>query len=582
MTTTTTAATRIVRFTATHDQDCASPWPCDGVTAGQRCGYVSGLNGLSGGPRPVCGPCCDRIDTGELPDAEPADTPTTTRTHTVDIVEPAGEGAPVVPEVGDIGTIAKIENDGGDPPPPAREPLTLTPEPCPDCAAPILWTTSSKGRRMPIDAIPHNDGNVIVQPDGAATVLSKTKAADAFTAGSVALHRHHRLTCAKTERWAAKPARQVATDATTPAGQPATAAPPVEPVSDGQSPADGTAAASGEPPQQPAPNTETVEQLRAHVDAIDTLADAGLITTHQQAAHTPPTDRAQLATPTDDEPMPPPDLTGWMPEATQWGTDPKTAAADLVDAIRRGILAGDHRSRQIELGPSEIGHECPRWLAYRLAGVPPTGTEPVPWRQRIGTLVHDDIDDHAHRDNAEREAAGQPPRWLTGIRVNVGDLYPGRPIVGTLDVLDLLTATVLDAKVPGATAMRTYGPGKPEKPSYRTQVQLYGRGVMRAGFLPAHVGVLRVSPARELAQFVVKTEPFDARIAEDALARAGAIARMVDQLGARAAELTPPTEAHCSRCPWFRPGSADLSTGCPGAPGAALGIRRASVDDLVA
>ena len=196
--------------------------------------------------------------------------------------------------------------------------------------------------------------------------------------------------------------------------------------------------------------------------------------------------------------------------------------------------------------------------------------------------MHNDTDDHLHRDNLEREGAGLGPRWLTGTRVDVGELYPGRSITGTLDILDILTGTIIDLKVPGSTAMRSYGPGKPEREQYRKQVQLYGRGVMRAGYLPAFVAVLRLSPARELTEGVLKFEPFDAGVAETALARAGGIARMVDQLGPRAAELVPPTSATCHRCPWFRPDSTELTTGCPGAPGADLGRRRASVDDLVA
>ena len=610
--------------------------------------------------------------------------------------------------------------------------------------------------------------------------------------------------------------------------------------------------------------------------------------------------------------MPPLDLKPWAADATNWGTDPDVTLAELVEAIRLGILAGDVRGRQKEIGPSELGHPCARWLAYRLAGTEPTGTEPTPWRQRVGTLIHDDVDDHAHRDNEVRGT-----RWLTGLKVTVGELYPGRPITGTLDIFDVVTGTVIDLKglavdtpiptpngwstmgrlnvgdrvfgadgqpctvtakspihwdrpcyrvtfndgasvvtdnvhqwrfladrngngdrhvielsteeaigqlvqpvsgqrhlrvinpdplalpdldlpihpyvlgawlgdgdrtcgrislsrddlelfdhiaacgyplsadqeittstcvrrnvvglakvlraegligdkriperylrgsieqrlsllqglmdtdgtwnrkrnqavftnidkpmayavaelvrslgwkatiseftasgygthctaytvsfvpyelnpfrlirkatlvrltgstrarhrvvqsiepvpiqatqciqvdaqdsmflcgdqmvpthnCPGATAMRTYGPGKPESAQYRVQLQGYGRGVANAGYTPAWVATLRLSPARELSEYVGKPERFDPTVAEAALARVGGIARMVDQLGQRAAPLLPPTEAYCHRCPWFRPNSTDLTTGCPGAPGATAPTRRASVDDLVA
>lgn len=269
------------------------------------------------------------------------------------------------------------------------------------------------------------------------------------------------------------------------------------------------------------------------------------------------------------------DLSLWTGEATSRGTDPQLVGDELIDLIREGILAGDMRSRQVEIGPSEIGHPCARSLAYRLAGVPHTGTQNTPWRQWIGTQVHTGTELFAHQANANRGT-----RWLTDLYVEVGELYPGRAIRGHLDFLDLLTATIVDLKVPGSTAMRTYGPGKPESPQYRIQVNAYGRGVQRAGFLPEHVAILRLSPARELHEGIFKAERYDEQVAVDALNRAGGIARMVDALGAQAAAALPPTDFHCNRCSWFRPGSTDLTTGCPGAPGA-IRPRRDSFDALV-
>jgi hypothetical protein len=314
------------------------------------------------------------------------------------------------------------------------------------------------------------------------------------------------------------------------------------------------------------------DPARSEQAAVATLAEQGLVTPAKPAAAARPLEAADE----DEQSL---DLKMWQPDAKHWGADPKTTLAELVDAVRRGILAGDLRGRQVEIGPSEVGHPCPRWLAYRLAGTPPTGTQGTPWRQRIGTLIHNDVDDHAHRDNAERGT-----RWLTGLKVTIGELYPGRPIRGTLDVFDVLTGTVIDVKCPGSTAMKTYGPGKPEAEQYRVQLQGYGRGVMLAGFLPAWVAALRLSPARELSEYIGKPERFDAGIAERALARAGGIARMVDQLGQRAPALLPMVQANCHRCDWYRPNSTDPTTGCPGAPGTRAdhgSRRRASVDDLV-
>lgn len=280
--------------------------------------------------------------------------------------------------------------------------------------------------------------------------------------------------------------------------------------------------------------------------------------------------------PAEDQPQQPiADLTPWAGEAVARGGDPELVGAELLDAFREGILAGDIRGRQKEIGPSGLGHPCSRSIAYLLADVPPTGNQATPWRQAVGTAMHERGALWAHQANTVRGT-----RWLTDLRVDVGELYPGRRITGTLDFLDVMTGTVVDLKVPGTTAMKTYAKNKPESPQYRVQVHTYGRGVMRAGFLPSWVAVLRVSPARELAESIYKVEPFNEQVAVDALTRVGGIARMVDALGARAAAALPPTDHYCTRCDWFQPGATDLTAGCPGAPGA-VKPRRDQLDLLV-
>ncbi len=256
--------------------------------------------------------------------------------------------------------------------------------------------------------------------------------------------------------------------------------------------------------------------------------------------------------------QPCPDLTIWAADAVARGTDPELVGAEVLGAIREGI-ENHPRSAQIEIGPSEIGHPCNRWLAHRLAGTPPTGLQTPPWRQAVGTAVHDAFDTWLDYANQQRGM-----RWLFNLRVNVGDLYPGRPITGRLDALDVLTATVIDLKVPGKNAMTTYGPGKPESPQYRVQTQLYARGACRAGFPVDHVGVLRVPAAGELSTAVWKSTPYDEAVAVNALDRAGGIARMVDALGTKAIPIQPTTEHYCNRCDYFAPNTKDLTTACPG------------------
>lgn len=272
----------------------------------------------------------------------------------------------------------------------------------------------------------------------------------------------------------------------------------------------------------------------------------------------------------------PADLTSWAGDATERGTDPETVGEAILDAFEEAILAHP-RSAQKEIGPSEIGHPCSRWLAYRLADVAPTGLEKPPWRQAVGTAVHSASEDWLQGWNANH---GQ--RYLTDILVEVGELYPGRPITGHLDILDVPTATIIDLKVPGPSAMKSNRAGTPESPQYRIQTHLYGRGACRAGYPVDTVAVLRVPSAGELADAVFKHEPYDETIAVNALERAGAIAQLVNAAGPAAAAALPTTDHYCHRCTWFSPGSTDLTRGCPGDSGRIAMTRPDPLNQLIA
>lgn len=258
-----------------------------------------------------------------------------------------------------------------------------------------------------------------------------------------------------------------------------------------------------------------------------------------------------------------PDLHGWVEEIRPGaGADPAALVDDLIGMVAEGIAAHP-RSAQTEIGPSEVGHPCNRWLAHHFAGTPRRESKPM-WRAAVGTAVDGDLKAWAHRWNEAHDTV----RWLTDLLVWVGDLYPGRPVFGTLDVLDLWTATVVDLKVPGPSQMKAHktASGGPERsPTYRIQKQLYARGCANAGFVPLHVGILRLPSAGELQDAIWTFEAYRPDVAETALARAGGIARMVDALGVDAIPLQPTTEQYCQGCPFYDPATTDLRVACPGA-----------------
>lgn len=257
------------------------------------------------------------------------------------------------------------------------------------------------------------------------------------------------------------------------------------------------------------------------------------------------------------------------------GGDTTETRDDVISVVRTAIEAHP-RSQQVEIGPSEIGHPCQRWLAYRLANVPATGNELPPWRQAVGTAVHDAFTLWMVEANEPLEDA----RWWPDLTVEVGELYPGRVITGHTDLYDRMTATVVDLKVPGPSAMKTYKRGD-ESPQYRIQTHLYGRGVTRMGLHVDHVATLRLPAAGELHDAIWKCEPYDAQLANDALIRAGAVATLVDQVGPAAATIMPTTDHYCHRCPFFLPGSTDLTRGCPGDAGRVAVTRPDSLQSLI-
>ena len=232
---------------------------------------------------------------------------------------------------------------------------------------------------------------------------------------------------------------------------------------------------------------------------------------------------------------------------------------DLLGVVKEA-LDNHPRGLQKEIGPSELGHPCGRWLGYKLAGVPHVGIQAPKWRPAVGTAVHTKFSDMLHAWNERHEF-----RWLTDIRVWIGDLYPGRPITGHFDFFDTWTGTCGDLKVPGPSSMKRHGPGKPENPQYDVQFDSYGNGAVNAGLPVRFVGSLRLPAAGELEDAVWKVRPHNPQRATDALTRAGSIAKLVDTVGTAAIPWQDAVEHFCGTCPWYRPGSTDLQTGCPGA-----------------
>lgn len=72
--------------------------------------------------------------------------------------------------------------------------------PCRSCRQPVIWTTTERGKPMPVDGRPAAGGNLAVfrAPDG--SVRSRVVGAD-LAFGRTDLHLSHFVACPHAERW---------------------------------------------------------------------------------------------------------------------------------------------------------------------------------------------------------------------------------------------------------------------------------------------------------------------------------------------------------------------------------------------
>lgn len=245
-----------------------------------------------------------------------------------------------------------------------------------------------------------------------------------------------------------------------------------------------------------------------------------------------------------------------------------------LTAVIKDAAANAPRSRQTAIGPSEVGQDCARRLAYKLLDWPTANPDGDPWPSVVGTATHAWLGDAF-------EAAGQPGRYLVEKRLAIAPpLLPG----GSCDLYDTWTETVIDHKVVGQSSMSRYKREGPRR-QYRVQLHVYGLGWELAGRAPRNVALAFYPRGGLLSGLWVWTEPYDRQIALDAIARLHNIRQLAISLDPEAHPerwaLIPATADHgCTYCPWWRPGSTDLSSGCPGEPGAVH--PRADLHSLIA
>jgi hypothetical protein len=246
------------------------------------------------------------------------------------------------------------------------------------------------------------------------------------------------------------------------------------------------------------------------------------------------------------------------------GADPQLLRNELLALIENAAINAP-RSLQRAIGPSGLGTPCLRKLAYGLTETPTAVARRVAWLPVIGTAVHAWLAEALI--GTPLYAAVDPQdygsrRFLVETRVNVGRVN-GVDIVGSADLYDRVTCTVVDHKVVGATTLRRARAGPSD--TYRVQIHCYGRGFVRRGLPVERVAILYLPRNGDLREAVLWTERYDETVATQALQRADAVVLGVKVAGATAIIPSLPTaDDYCTSCPWFRPNVTPSALSCPG------------------
>lgn len=253
-----------------------------------------------------------------------------------------------------------------------------------------------------------------------------------------------------------------------------------------------------------------------------------------------------------------------MDDFAPLGGDPAAAAlkAEITDLIMWNERESP-RSKQIALGPSEVGEPCERRLAYRLAGTPRINFSD-PWPAIVGTAIHAWLEGAVTR----HQTAHGEQRWFTELGVSPDDMIQGHS-----DVYHIPSCTVVDWKTTGSDKLRKLERGTPPIPGYISQVHLYGLGHERAGREVKDVALVYLPRSGWLKDAFVWRAPYDRSIALKTIDRFYRIGfnlldLEVDKHPEKFAQVSASPGDDCVWCPMFNrkmdPTIQASDIGCPG------------------
>lgn len=231
--------------------------------------------------------------------------------------------------------------------------------------------------------------------------------------------------------------------------------------------------------------------------------------------------------------------------------------SDITDIIRWTDRSSE-RSQQRGIGPSELGGDCDRKIAYRLAGVEETNHWMDPLAAIVGTSIHTWMQEAV----AKFQRVHYMDRWETELTVQCDPL-----VVGHTDLYDRELQICCDYKTVSPTKLKEWKSKGPPQ-AHRDQVNLYAKGLIASGRPVKYVVLIAIPRAgTSLRDIKIWIEEYDPARAQKCLDRMYAIANTLikqgDDLDFEAIPATPSDS--CSYCPWYRggTGAADVR-GCTG------------------
>jgi hypothetical protein len=227
---------------------------------------------------------------------------------------------------------------------------------------------------------------------------------------------------------------------------------------------------------------------------------------------------------------------------TPLNTPSKALAIELGEIITQaGIFSP--RSQQVYIGPSEVGQECTRKLAYKLLDwkkVNETGGGN--WAAQVGTAIH------SHLEGI-----------FAKFRAN---------LAGTVDLYDKENGIVIDWKTTSpANVKEKRNSGASQQQII--QVMLYAYGKAQEGHEVKQVGLAFLPTGGQISDMYLELHPYDEQIAIGALQRLDNVYELLSTVDVEKsptmwAVIPAVPSRNCNYCPYFRPFSTDLSVACNG------------------